>query len=94
MGPTCAVLPLSTTAFWVEIGGKWIGTPTPGAVQFRFVNQLKSVGTKGPCHVSVGVWACKTDGPRKSNFSTTATTQQLLHRTPDQNSVEHFTISL
>jgi hypothetical protein len=77
----CAVVPLSTVAFWAEVGESL-------KLQFVGVNQLLS--GFGPIQISS--CAYKADDPAKRNFSVIATDKHLPHSEPILNSVEHFTI--
>ena len=76
-----AVVPLSTLAFWLEVGGFF-------RLQFPGVNQLLS--ELGPIQISS--CAYKADDPAKRNFSVIATDKHLPHSERIINSAEHFTI--
>src|SRR5271165_3288476 len=81
VGMICAMLPLSTNALWVFIGG----APND---QFPFVNQFSSVFGPGPCQTSC---AYNAEDPIKRNFRPNITEHHLAHREPAGNRLENCT---
>jgi len=75
----CAVVPLSTIAFW-PVGGE-------PKLQFAVLNQLLAGG--GPCQTSS--CAYKSDDPIKKSVRLNITERHLAHREPTKKSLEHCT---